>query len=159
MSGQDGKAARAEQQRQWRSKSGKIGVTVYFRRHEVEVLDWLAWQLLLEDLVRPEAVGRSAALRSLGTAYAVEHHSEISEWRQCVASPEERAGFYRRELGHRRREESRGKFEGLPPSEQERIKKQAAARLHKEKMRQTEKAREMLVEHNTREPDDHAVSG
>src|SRR5271163_4822565 len=108
MAHNDIKSLRAEWRRQWRATSGKIGVTIYFNRFEVDVLDWLTWQLLHES-AKPEAVGRPAALRKLVAKYADDHRDEFAKWRQSVPGPEEQAIFYRRELGQRRRDVPRGK--------------------------------------------------
>jgi hypothetical protein len=140
MSVGDGKSLRAEWQRQWRATSGKIAVTIYLTGLEVELLDWQAWQLMGED-PRPEAVGRPAALRSLLNKLVTDHSDAISEWAQrAPPSPEERASFFRRELGQRRRGTQREKYEHLPRAEQQRIKQQAKARLREEERRWGEKA-------------------
>jgi hypothetical protein len=154
MSAEEGKSWRAECQRQWRATSGKIAVTIYLNRLEMDVLDYLAWERLRED-PRPEAVGRPFALRSLLYEFADRRRDKISPWAQRAPSSKERASFYHRELGQRRHGRRHGKYEDLPPTEQRQIKQETLSRLNEEERRWMALAL-MEVQYESEEKDDIA---
>jgi hypothetical protein len=132
------KYLQAQWQRKWRSESGKYGATLYLNRHEIDILDWFAMQIVMAADPRPEAVGRPAALRRLLAEIEEDHADDIAAWAIAAPEPAERGSIYQRELGRRRQGPQRAKFEHLPREQQQRIARRAMARIRNEARRRDE---------------------
>jgi len=133
----DEKATRREWQRRWRSENGKIGATIYLNRHEIDILDWVAFQLMAEDKT-PQAVGRPAALRAMLAEFETRYADEIASWALAAPPPEKRASFYQAEIGRRRRGPNRAKYVDISEAERLRIIHRWQARLRNERRRSGE---------------------
>jgi hypothetical protein len=91
-------------------------------------------------------------LRRLLNELERDHGDEIAAWAIAAPSPEERASFYHRELGLRRRGPRRAEYEHLPRAEQQRIARRAMARIRNEARRRDE-ARTMHEQREAEEGD------
>ena len=149
------KAYRAEWQRRWRQNADKIGATLYLTRVEIDVLDWLAEQLIANDAESTHVVGRPAAVRMLLEQVMEEHGEAIQLWAENAAEPAERSQFYKQELGRRRRGPRHDEFKSLPREQQQaqaRAARKKAMAKHREKNRQRQEAMTMHLL-NTDDPD------
>jgi hypothetical protein len=149
------KYVQAQWQRKWRSESGKYGATLYLNRHEIDILDWFALQIVMPADPRPEAVGRPAALRRLLAEIEEDHGDEIAAWALAAPEPAERGSIYQRELGRRRQGPQREKYEHLSRAEQQRIARRAMARIRNEARRRDE-AESMHRQRAAEEAEDEA---
>jgi hypothetical protein len=151
------KDLQAQWQRKWRSESGKFGATLYLNRHEIDILDWLAYRVMSAD-PRPEAVGRPAALRRLLAEIEDDHGDEIAAWALAAPEPAERGSIYQRELGRRRQGPQRVKYEHLSRDEQQRVARRAMARIRNQQ-RRTDEARFMHGQREAEEGDNSEGEG
>ena len=140
-------------QRKWRSESGKFGATIYFNRHEIDIIDWLAHRVMDSD-PRPEAVGRPAALRKLLAEIEDDHGDEIAAWALAAPEPAERASLYQQELGRRRRGPQRAKYEHLTREKQQQIARRAMARLRNIRNNEARRKGEAKAMHRQREAEE-----
>ncbi len=143
------KALRREWQQRWRAENGKVGTTICLNRHEIDILDWVAYRLMAEDKT-PQAVGRPAALRAMPAEFERRHADEIASWAMAVPAPEQRASFCHAELGKQRRGPNHQTYADVSDAERQRIFRLWQARKRNGRRRR----REAGVLHEARKADE-----